>query len=485
MTGYIAIFGWPLAAAAFFARMTVPAAICATIIGGYLFLPLEPVIDLPLLPPLDKNLIPALAALVLALSASGRTDGRAGQLPLVPSGKLLLGLLGLMLGGSVLTAFTNTDTLRYGSMVLQGMRPYDGMSLALAALVLVLPLLIGRAFIAEAESHRALLAVLMIFGAIYALLALYEIRMSPQLNRMVYGFFPHSWVQHIRNGNWRPIVFLQHGLWLAIFMCMATLAAIAMAKSTIRSFAPWLTILIAGTLAVSSNLGALLILIVLAPVLLLLRTHLQLLIAAGIAGLVLVYPMARATGYVPIDPVLSVANSISAERTASLEYRLRNEDILLDKARERPLFGWGGFARNRVFDERGRDISVTDGYWVIVFGIGGWARYIGTMGLLCMPVLLLAWRRKTLASRPETAALALVLTANLIDLIPNAGQSPITWLIAGALWGQLSGQDVSPPPNDGEADDTANPGPVSPYTRQTKRMNRHQHQTMTQGGAPR
>ena len=34
------------------------------------------------------------------------------------------------------------------------------------------------------------------------------------------------------------------------------------------------------------------------------------------------------------------------------------------------------------------------------------------------------------------AALALMLAANLLDLLPNATLEPLTWLMAGALLGQ-------------------------------------------------
>ena len=46
-------------------------------------------------------------------------------------------------------------------------------------------------------------------------------------------------------------------------------------------------------------------------------------------------------------------------------------------------------ARQRLdlfFDEEGRDISVTDGQWVIIFGLGGWLRYLAEYGLMTAPM---------------------------------------------------------------------------------------------------
>ena len=37
----------------------------------------------------------------------------------------------------------------------------------------------------------------------------------------------------------------------------------------------------------------------------------------------------------------------------------------------------------------------------------------------------------------ETTGLILMLAANLVDLLPNASISPLTWLVAGAVWGRI------------------------------------------------
>ena len=101
------------------------------------------------------------------------------------------------------------------------------------------------------------------------------------------------------------------------------------------------------------------------------------------------------------------------------------------------FFGWGGWGRSRIIDEYGRDISLTDGHWIIALGQGGWTCYISEFGLLAMaPILLMLNGRKYKISM-ETSILSIILVGNLIDLIPNAGLTPITWMMAGALWGRL------------------------------------------------
>ncbi len=43
-----------------------------------------------------------------------------------------------------------------------------------------------------------------------------------------------------------------------------------------------------------------------------------------------------------------------------------------------------------------------------------------------------------------TAGLCLILAANLIDLIPNATLTPITWLVTGAIMGRASMREAAP-----------------------------------------
>src|SRR5262249_47357169 len=71
------------------------------------------------------------------------------------------------------------------------------------------------------------------------------------------------------------------------------------------------------------------------------------------------------------------------ERTASLQYRLDNEEVMIAKALERPILGWGGWNRFNVYglrDESGVFHAETenlvhhvpfDGMWLVIFGYKG------------------------------------------------------------------------------------------------------------------
>lgn len=446
--GMLALFAWPFVTLAMALRLYWPVALLIGIVGGHLLLPPRLGVNLPLLPALDKFTIPVITLVLLALllrpgEARGfavQPDGPPALRGWLPRNSTSLVLLAALVVGALLTAQTNGDRLVDGSVVRPGLSLYDGFALIVAASGPILAYLLGRKYLATAEMHRLFLVVLALAMLLYSLPTLYEVRMSPQLNRMVYGFFPHDWRQHIRGGGFRPVVFTRHGLELGILLCMGILAAFGAwrvssgPKRTLYFLAGlWLL----GTLVLSKSLGALLIALAMLPVILFLGLRLQLLAAAGIAAAVLLYPMMRGADLVPTRQVVSMVEQFDRGRASSFQFRLDNEDALLDRANERPLFGWGGYRRNRVFDERRGDTTVTDGTWIITIGQGGWVGYVARFGLLTMPVILLAMRQRRFGITQATAALCVVLVANLVDLIPNAGVTAITWLMAGALMGRL------------------------------------------------
>ncbi len=452
----LALLVWPVLIIILAQRLSFQKIILVSLIGGFLLLPTQTGWDFPLLPAFNKDSIPGFTLLVLAMllpRAGGASDARAQfELPgwLPRTGLAILGLV-LMIFGNQMTALTNGESLSFGPTTIPGLRIYDGFSLILGTLTMLVPFFLGRKFFAHPETHVLLLKAMMIAGVGYSFLALFEVRMSPQLNVMVYGFFPHSFAQHVRSGGFRPLVFMEHGLQLALFSAAATLAAFGVWRS-VDSKRSWIYLLAAcwllGTLGLMNSLGALIIAVVFLPVVLFLGRPLQLLFAAMICSAIILYPMLRGADLVPTDRLLSMSAAIDPDRAPSLRYRFDNEAALLERAGDKPLFGWGGWDRNRVFDpETGRDLAETDGAWVVLIGTRGWIGYLAVFGLLAAPGILLAVNRRRYDVSPITVALALVLAASLVDLIPNGFLSPVTILLAGALWGRLelgvSVQDAS------------------------------------------
>lgn len=487
---YIALFAWPVVVFILYRRLPRANALVASILGGYLLLPYGVGINPPVLPTYDKTLAPALAALLMSIlmrpvpdhpalatergaapaaKRGGFTRQRAtvaarsgAKKPVQPEkaarprqSRVGDALILLLIVTPFFTVINNGAPIDIGPRVLPGMRLYDAFSMVLNSLVAILPYLLARRYLATPAAHRVLLRGLVLWGVFYTLPALYEIRMSPQLARTFYGFLSQSFAQAIRDGGYRPVVFLQHGLWLAIFFTVAILSAAslwrALRQEASRDAGRWMLALLylTAVLLLCHSLGAAIILAMLLPLALFLRGTQQLFLASLIALVTLTYPALRGADLIPVDKVLSMTKSYSGARAQSLEVRLRNEGQLLTNAREKPVAGWGGYGRGRIYDPRtGRDLSITDGEWIIIVVTEGWLGYIAHFGLLTAPILMLTLRRRKLTPDLATTGLSLVLVANLCDMIPNATLTPVTWMIAGALMGR-----VAQPPHEENAEE--------------------------------
>jgi hypothetical protein len=437
---YLVLLGWPLVAILLFRIMSLERALVWTLISGHLLLPSSTHIKFPMLPAIDRALVPAVTALVICailaprLTVAHDPSARAGR-------QVIIGLAVMAVVTPVLTVLMNTEPIVDGRIYLPGLRLYDTFGLITGVLVSLIPLWLGLRYLNSEKGHRAILEALAWGGLVYTLPALVEIRLSPQLHTWVYGFFPHDFIQHIRDGGFRPLVFLNHGLMLGIFLCMSVIAAITLfreARREGRSAIGWLAaaLWLMLILYLSKNLGAVAIAVVFALVVFLLGRRLQIAVAVSVGFIVMFYPMLRGAGWIPVDTVYELALSVSEDRATSLKFRLDNEDALLDHANKKPIAGWGSWGRNSLYDpETGQMISITDGMWVIIIGIYGWLGYIGRFGLLTVPILFFAMRSKTFGPSFITPGLIMVLAATLIDLLPNAGLVNYVWLMAGAVAG--------------------------------------------------
>jgi hypothetical protein len=406
----------------------VPALIWS-LLGGYLLLPVNTAFDFPGVPALDKTSIPSISALVGALIFS------KGPILRPPREWWLMALMVLYIISPIFTVLTNRDSLMFGSFMLPGLKPYDAFSAAAYKCIDVIPFLLGYSMLGTTRSQDYLLRALVIAVLGYSLLMLIEVRLSPQLHAWIYGFFPHSFGQQVRGGGYRPVVFLGHGLLVAILAAMTIVACAYLAKRRAKVFGisawAWLAYLVV-VMILCRSLGALILAAAALFAMIVIPRRGVRLICALVAIAVFLYPILRNADVVPVQALADQIAAVNQERAESLQTRIDNEDQLLGRADQRPWFGWGGYGRNRVYDEyTGRDLSITDGAWIIVIGSFGWAGYIGAFGLLCLPMVA-AWRRGTRLS-PASAVLSLVLAVNLLDLLPNSSLTPLTWLIAGTL----------------------------------------------------
>lgn len=447
---YLVLLSWPLVTFFLFTRMPPARAVVITMIAGILLMPARLEVDLPIIPPFNRETVPYLSALlccVLGIGGAGLRPGRrnapqerqdAPAPGWLPESTLQRLLLLVFLIQPVVTMTLNREPLVYGPTELLGMVPYDALSAILDNLIAMLPMLLGRRYLRRAEDVTMLMRILVFALLLYTIPIMVELRLSPQIHRWVYGYFPTAFIQSMRDGGFRPQVLLNHGLALALLLAMAIMAASSLTKTEkpdlrgkARMKAGWLTLI----LVLCKSLGATLMTFFAAPLILFAGKRLQITAAAGLALLTLLYPLARSYDLVPTEKMVAAAGH---DRGRSLEFRFDNEDILLEKASHRLYFGWGGWSRARVFHPvTGEDVSVTDGAWIIALGSQGLVGFIARFGLLASPLLLLWFLRKRPDLGQETAGLSLILAINLVDLLPNSSEFALTWLYVGTLTGRI------------------------------------------------
>ena len=203
----------------------------------------------------------------------------------------------MLLVGPFITAELNTDAIAYGPRVLPPETHYDAVSAMVGQLVFLLPFFIGRQLFRTEADNELILRVLVMAGLIYSLPMLFQIRISPQLHRWVYGYFPHfeaAFAQTVRDGGYRPIVFLGNGLLVAFFAMTTAVAAAALWRTRTKVFrlpAAGITIYLGTVLLLCKTLGSFVYGIFLVPIVKLASPQLQIRIAMVCAAIVFCYPL--------------------------------------------------------------------------------------------------------------------------------------------------------------------------------------------------
>jgi hypothetical protein len=342
----------------------------------------------------------------------------------------------------------------FPSSLVNGLGAYDGLSQTLTQTVAWgFPYFLGRIYLNNLAGLRQMAIAMFTGGLIYIPLCLLEVRISPQLHNMVYGYHPRAdFSQNIRYGGYRPTVFMEHGLEVGVWMLAASLIGVWLWQAgVLKRF--WnipmmaiLPVLVATFVLVKSTgawgLFAIGIIILFSAKWL--RTGIGLWLVLG--GIV-IYLILGVSGTFHGDGVVSlISETINPDRAQSLAFRFDNEEILGEKAREQLLWGWGGWGRNRVFEYNRmgelEDISVTDSLWIIAFGNRGIIGLAGLIGTFLLPVIMYCGVRY----KPHTwfhpkiapgAVLSVALALYLFDCLLNSMMNPIYTFACGGLTGLL------------------------------------------------
>ncbi len=308
------------------------------------------------------------------------------------------------------------------------------------------PYYLGRLYLNDLDGLRKLAIGIFAGGLIYIPFCLLEIRLSPLLHRMVYGFSARQNLgTEIRYGGYRPTVFMETGLMVGAWMMAATLLGLWLWQTgvikqlwSIPARRLVVTLLVTFVLVKSTGAWFLLAMgLVILFVAKWFRTSLLLLI---LVVTISSYLLVGATGTFSGDQIVSViSRGVNPERAQSLEFRFDNEKLLSDKARQKMVFGWGGWGRSRVYDQWGKDISITDSLWIIAFGTEGVVGLISLTASLLLPVIVFVkcfparlWSNPQVA---PAAALAVLLVLYMLDCVLNAMINPIYTLACGGIAG--------------------------------------------------
>lgn len=320
---------------------------------------------------------------------------------------------------------------------------YDGFSAFLNNVTLWgIPYFVGRLYFTDRVGQSDL-AMGLVYGAlVYVPLCLFEVRFSPQLQRLLYGgYVPYEGPRY--GLGYRPFVFMSNGLETGMWMSSAAFVAYWLwasgsRKRLLQAPSGPVTLVLTATAILCKSVGAITQLAAAAPVFWLARrtkSPVPVLILAFVAPM---YTLTRGTEVWSGRAVIDAIRPYDAERAHSFEFRLDNEDILLSKARQRPWLGWGGFNRNRVF-ANGRYLGITDGLWIIAVGVQGYVGLAAISLVQFLPVVLLLRRHPIRTwGEPEvapSAAIAGVIAMYAIDNISNAMFNPIYLLMTGGLMG--------------------------------------------------
>lgn len=429
-----AILAWPLVAIILYRIRPAAEATIWTILGALLLLPSGSGIKLPMIPALDKSSVPDLCAWIGCLILVPRR--RRSGLGLVEF------LILLLVVGPVITSSFNNDTIVIGDRVLPGVGYYDGISALLSQLAIFLPFILGRRVLHDPADMEMIVRCLVIAGLFYSLPMLLEIRLSPQLSNWIYGFLPSGFGTEMRYGGFRPVVFMKNGLSAAFFIMTTFMAAAAMwrVNDRIKPFPAGATpVYLAAIVALCKSGGALVYTVVGGVFVSWMRPKAQLRLAVVLASIGLLYPVLRITDTFPDKFLVETAASINQKRADSLKFRFDQERQLLAHASQRFAFGWGRYGRNRVYEESGKDSTITDGEWIQTLGQFGVVGFLAQFGLLALPVFRAASARKFVRAEHDRvflAVIALIVALGIVEQLPNSSVSAWSWLLAGALLGR-------------------------------------------------
>ena len=417
---------WPLGVLSLFLITTPTRAVIIAFLAGWIFLPLS-TLNVPGLPPFGKttatsiSLLPCI--LFFDLNRVFRYRGSLLDLPvlawaLAPIPSALANELPLWDGISSMSS----NVLNYG-----------------------VPYFCGRLYLNRQEAWLFCNQAIVFAAGCYIPLCLWEMRMGPTLHTIIYGFSGRAnYEQRTFFGPfaWQPNVFMNSAFEVTMLMACAGLVA----------FWAWRTKCFKMPFGVDARLALITFVAITVlckkwsgiglmcygfVVLLLIERTRTILWAAVLIGPAILYMVLFSLNLYRAEGVADLIRPISERRAGSLEFRLKNDSLLVDKAMERPLFGWSGWGRNRVYSEDGKDVTITDSAYGIYLGMFGLVGLTAVSSIFVIPISVYAmrWRVDPWPALRMAAPFVVVIGLHICDGLVNSFPNVMYPLFAGGIVG--------------------------------------------------
>ncbi len=424
----LVLFGWLVFFIVFYNRFRDPRLyFIVNLFGSWLFLP-QSIYDLPILPDLTKHTAFGLSAIISVILFERRARF------VYIFNKFDLPAIVICLA-PIITSLDN------------GLGIWDGLSASVGAcLTWGVPYYIGRRFFHNFDDIKYLLVGFLSAVVMYLPFIWFEVFMSPNLHKLFYGYNQNDWVENIRYGGWRPKIFMQHGLMVALFVSLSLMAvsALHLVKKNIRIFKIKLSVidkLILITIVACKSGNGILFLFLGLIARVILRARIAHVLIIAIIVTIPAYLYVRVTGALEWQHIITNVEIVSDKsRAGSLRIRMEQEDLFIDRAKDKWLFGWGGWGRAFPIDKYGmRTTRGVDSLWIIVYSEHGLVSLISLCWMMLgAPFLINRRSFLTYLERSQQMSLqfvSLILVFFMVDCLANAMVSPFYPLLGGALMG--------------------------------------------------
>ena len=436
----VALFAWVPICLLFFRRFPIRKALLLNFVGGWAILPAANYVDQHVEFPywilgtslesdylITKATILGLAGL-LGICIFDRTRFKIFRLTVwdIP--------MGMWLFAPILSAIANPGHFVEGLV-----------GTVYQALAWGSPYLIGRLYFTDTQSLRKAAKAFVIGGLAYIPFCILEFFTGPYLYKLLYGYQPFQLIGDQRFHGYRPIVLLENGNQLGIWMATAALISVwlwrrKLATSIIGIPIILVAVALFAVTILCQSTGAILLLLALVPFVFIDPRYLSRTVSVLLVFGILAFAAFRIANIVSLrelvkqDPrVHAFASYLKQIGKGSLGWRLSLDERHISTALDEPILGYG------QWDWWNHGVERPWGLWLLTFGMYGLVGLLSLEALLLIPALRAVWfplaRSDIGYTNMRHTLSAAVLISAIDSLLNSAIILPLLLVIGGmTIW---------------------------------------------------